>query len=96
MNVLFWERRDFHVSFSGRDISENVWKSSLGNFYGRYGDHIKHYEVSISQMLHNILGYGQIQWRPSIDQTFHYIVTLLLNWTLLLFFDVITKFREVQ
>ena len=24
-NVLFWERRDFHVSFSGRDMSGNVW-----------------------------------------------------------------------
>ena len=24
-NVLFWERRDFHVSFSGRDMSRTVW-----------------------------------------------------------------------
>ena len=25
MNVLFWVRRDFHISFSGRDMSRNVW-----------------------------------------------------------------------
>ena len=31
-------------------------KSSLRKFYGRYGDLIKHYEVSLSQMLHDILG----------------------------------------
>ena len=32
-------------------------KSSLRKFYGRYGDLIKHYEVSLSQMLHDILGH---------------------------------------
>ena len=32
-------------------------KSSLRTFYGRYGDLIKHYEVSLSQMLHDILGH---------------------------------------
>ena len=30
-------------------------KSSLRKFYGRYGDLIKHYEVSLSQMLNDIL-----------------------------------------
>ena len=30
-------------------------------FYGRYGDLIKHYEVSLSQMLHDILGHDHIQ-----------------------------------
>ena len=40
MNVLFWERRDFHVSFSDR----NRLKSFLSKFYGRYGDFIKYYE----------------------------------------------------
>ena len=25
MNVLFWERYDFHVSFSGKNMSGNVW-----------------------------------------------------------------------
>ena len=39
-------------------------KSSLRKFYGRYGDLIKHYEVSLSQMLHDILGHGHLQWHP--------------------------------
>ena len=36
-------------------------KSSLRKFYGRYGDLIKHYAVSLSQMLHDILGHDHIQ-----------------------------------
>ena len=36
-------------------------KSSLRKFYGRYGDLIKHYEVSLSQMLHDIQGHDHIQ-----------------------------------
>ena len=35
-------------------------KSSLRKFYGRYGDLIKHYEVSLSQMLHDILGHDHV------------------------------------
>ena len=35
-------------------------KSSFRKFYGRYGDLIKHYEVSLSQMLHAILGHDHI------------------------------------
>ena len=49
-------------------------KSSLGKFYGRYGDLtygpwnrygdlIKQYEVSLSQMLNDILWPDQIQWQ---------------------------------
>ena len=36
-------------------------KSSFRKFYGRYGDLIKYYEVSLSQMLHDILGHYHIQ-----------------------------------
>ena len=36
-------------------------KSSLRKFYGRYGDLIKHYEISLSQMLHDILGHDHIK-----------------------------------
>ena len=39
-------------------------KSSLRNFYGRYGDLIKHYEVPLSQMLLDILGHDHLQWHP--------------------------------
>ena len=41
-------------------------KSSLRKFYGRYGDLIKHYEVSLSQMLHDILGHNHIQWHTQL------------------------------
>ena len=41
-------------------------KSSLRKFYGRYGDLIKHYEVSLSQMLHDILGHDHIQWHTQV------------------------------
>ena len=36
-------------------------KSSLRKFYGRYGDLIKNYEVSLFQMLHDILGHDHTQ-----------------------------------
>ena len=41
-------------------------KSSLRKFYGRYGDLIKHYEVLLSQMLHDILGHDHIQLHPQL------------------------------
>ena len=41
-------------------------KSALRKFYGRYGDRIKHYAVSLSQMLHDILGHDHIQWHPQL------------------------------
>ena len=39
-------------------------KSSFGNFYGRYGDLIQQYEVSLSRMLNDILTLDQ-QWLPN-------------------------------
>ena len=47
-------------------------KLSLRKFYGRYGDLIKHYEVSLSQMLHDILGHDYIQWHPQLIK--HYTI----------------------
>ena len=49
---------------------EEHLKSSLRKFYGRYGDLIKHYEVSLSQMLHDILGHDHIQWHPHLIRHF--------------------------
>ena len=43
-----------------RYIRERV-NSSLRKIYGRYWDLIKHYLVSLSQMLHNILEHDHIQ-----------------------------------
>ena len=39
-------------------------KSSFRKFYGRYGDLIKQYEVSLTQMLNDILWPDHIQWQP--------------------------------
>ena len=44
-------------------------KSSLRKFYGRYGDLIKQYEVSLSRMLNDILWTDHIQWQLPTDQT---------------------------
>ena len=43
----------------------------LRKFYGRYGDLIKQYEVSLSQMLNDILWPDHIQWQPPTDQTLY-------------------------
>ena len=64
-------------------------KSSLRKFYGRYGDLIKHYELSLSQMLHDILGHDHIQWHPQLIRHYTnlrtYYRTCLYNrfWLLL-------------
>ena len=39
-------------------------KSSFRKFYGRYGDLIKQYEVSLTRMLNDILWPDHIQWQP--------------------------------
>ena len=46
-------------------------KSSLRKFYGRYGDFIRQYEVSLSQILNYILWHDHIQWQPPTDQTLY-------------------------
>ena len=57
-------------------------RSSLRKFYGRYGDLIKHYEVPLSRMLHDILDDDNLQWHPPLIR--HYTnLALLLIWTLL-------------
>ena len=63
MDVLSWGRHDFQITFSNRDTSR---KSSLRKFYGRYRGLIKQYEVSISQMLNDILWPDHIQWQPPL------------------------------
>ena len=45
--------------------------SSLRMFYGRYGDLIKQYDVSLSQMLNDILWPDHIQWQHPTDQTLY-------------------------
>ena len=40
-------------------------KSTFNKFYGRYGDLIQQYEVSLSRMLNDILTLDQLQWLPN-------------------------------
>ena len=55
-------------------------KSSLMKFYGQYGDLIKQYEVSLSQMLNDILWPDHIQWQPPTDQTLYRTRPLTEIW----------------
>ena len=50
----------------GQGYVREHFKSSLRKFYGRYWGVIKHYEVSLSQMLHAILEHDNIQWHPPL------------------------------
>ena len=68
-------------------------KSSLRKFYGRYGDLIKHYEVSLSQMLHDILGHDHIQWHPQLIRHYTNFAKLLPNWTLIPILTLLPNFR---
>ena len=56
-------------------------KSSLRNFYGRYGDLIKHYEVLPNVTSHS--GTLPYTMTPSIDHTLHQFANVLPNWTLM-------------
>ena len=66
-------------------------KSSLRKFYGRYGDLIKHYEVSLSQMLHDILDMtiynDTLNWSDITP-----ICELITELDFITDFDFITKF----
>ena len=65
MNVLFKGRCDFHLSPSERDMSWNVWNRPSGSFMVDMGisSSIMKY---FSQVLHDILGHGQLQWHPQL------------------------------
>ena len=70
-------------------------KSSLRKFYGRYEDLIKHYEVTLSQMLHDILGHDHIQWHPNWSDITP-ICELITELDLIIDSDLITKFRMLH
>ena len=50
---------------------KELLKSSLRKFYGRFGDLIKQYEVSLSQILNDILWPDHNQWQRRTDQTLY-------------------------
>ena len=49
-------------------------------FYGSYGDLIKYYEVSLSQMLNGILGHDHIQWHPQSIRHYTNLWTYYRTW----------------
>ena len=50
----------------GQGYVKERLKSSLRKFFGRYGDLIKQYEVTLSRMLHDILDDDHLQWHPPL------------------------------
>ena len=65
MNVLFWGPGDFPASYSNEGYVLERLESSFRKFYGRFGDLIQQYEVSLSRMLNDILIFDQLQWLPN-------------------------------
>ena len=63
MNVLFWWPGEFPVSYSN-SLVERL-KLSFRKFYGRFRDLIQQYEVSLSQMINDILTLGHLKWLPN-------------------------------
>ena len=71
----------------------SIQQGHIRRFYGRsrYGDLNKRYEVSLSQMLHDILGHDHIQYTLNwLDIT--PIFELITELDLITDFDLITKF----
>ena len=52
----------------GQGYVKERLRSYLRKFYGRYGDFIKRYEVTLSRMLHDILDNAHLQWHPPLHQ----------------------------
>ena len=71
-------------------------KSSLRKFYDRYGDLIKYYEVSLSQMLHDILGHDHIQWHTQLIRHYTNLRTYYLTGTLLSILNLLPNFGGFQ
>ena len=61
MNVIFWDCCDLNITFFGVCYRPYLW-----TFYGSYGKITTHFEVPLSQMLHDILGHDHVQWLPPL------------------------------
>ena len=82
-------------SRAGISHVRELLKLCLRNFYGRYGDLIKQYEVHIFQMLHDIPKHDHMMWNPPLFK--HYKTRdLFTEVDLITNFDLITKFRQVS
>ena len=72
----------------GQGYVKERLRSSLGKFYGWYGDLIKQYEVPLSRMLHHTLDDDHLQWHPPLIR--HYT-----NFALITDLDLITEFDSL-
>ena len=50
----------------GQEYVTERLKTFPRKFFGYYEDLINHYDASLSQMLHDILGHDHIQWHPQL------------------------------
>ena len=66
MNVLFWGRCDFPISFSCRDMSRNVWNRLYKEVLWSVRGSNQKNEVPLSRMLYDILDDDHIQWHPPL------------------------------
>ena len=64
-----------------RYVKERL-RSSLGKFFGQYGDLIKQYEVPSPECYTTFLSIAMYSDTLLIDQAIHICMTLLLIWTL--------------
>ena len=67
MNVLFWGRCDFPISFSGRDMSRNVWNRLLGSSMVGTGSH----QTTWGPPLPNVTRHSG-WWPPTYSDTLHW------------------------
>ena len=95
MNVLFWGLRDFHISFSNRDVSGNVWIRLLGSSMvdkGISSNNMKSPSPKCYMTFWDMILYSDSLHRSGISLN-HDLVTEL---DLISDFDLITKYWEVS
>ena len=78
--LIYWGQCDFHVSFSGKDMSGNVWNHPSGSSMVIIGISINIMKSKSSPKCYVTFWEWPYTVTPSIN---HYIVTSLPNWTLL-------------
>ena len=95
MNNLFWERRDFNVSFSHNDMPGNVWNRPSGNSMvgmGMSSNIMKSPSPKCYMTFLDMIIYSDTFHWSDISPN-HALITEL---DLITVFDVITLFREVS
>ena len=95
MNVLFWEQRDFHVSFSGRDISGNVWNRPSGSSMvdmGISSNIMKSHSPKCNMTFLDMFIYSDRHHWSDISPN----RDLFTESDLITMFDVMSLFREVS